>query len=256
MLEARHLVKRYSGTRVVDDVSFTVGPGEVLGYLGPNGSGKTTTVSMLTGLIEPSQGQVLFRGRDIRDQLVDYRARLGLVPEEPHLYPYLSGIEYLQLVGRLRGMRPGPLARKIDGFLDLFSLSSDGDTPLSSYSKGMRQKILISAALMHDPDLVIFDEPMSGLDAASCLMFRYLVQSLARSGKAVLFSSHELEAVEKIATRVMVLHEGRIVAHDSVERLRDLAQVDTLEQVFAQLVMREEPAVIAGRILEVMTANG
>ncbi len=256
MLEARHLVKRYSGARVVDDVSFTVGPGEVLGYLGPNGSGKTTTVNMLTGLIEPSQGLVLFEGRDIRDNLVEYRARLGLVPEEPHLYPYLTGVEYLQLVGRLRGMRPGPLDRKIGGFLDLFSLAADGDTPMSSYSKGMRQKILISAALMHDPELVIFDEPMSGLDAASCLMFRHLVQSLARAGKTVLFSSHELETVEKIATRVMVLHGGRIVAHDSVERLRDLAKVDTLEQVFAQLVMREEPALIAGRIVDVMTAKG
>jgi ABC-2 type transport system ATP-binding protein len=252
MLEARHLVKRYSGTRVVDDVSFTVGPGEVLGYLGPNGSGKTTTAGMLTGLIDPSQGLVLFNGRDIRDDLVEYRARLGFVPEEPYLYPYLTGVEYLQLVGRLRGMRSGLLAKKIAAFLDLFRLASDGDTSLSSYSKGMRQKILISAALMHDPDLVIFDEPMSGLDAASCLVFRHLVQSLARAGKMVLYSSHELETVEKVATRVMVLHEGRIVADDSVERLRDLAKVDTLEQVFAQLVIREDPAVTAGQIVDAM----
>jgi ABC-2 type transport system ATP-binding protein len=256
MLEARHLVKRYSGTRVVDDVSFSVGPGEVLGYLGPNGSGKTTTVGMLTGLVEPSRGFVLFNGRDIREQLVEYRARLGFVPEEPYLYPYLTGIEYLQLVGRLRGMRPGVLAAKIAAFLELFHLAADGDTPLSSYSKGMRQKILISAALMHDPDLVIFDEPMSGLDAASGLVFRHLVQSLARAGKMVLYSSHELETVEKVATRVMVLHEGRIVAHDSVERLRDLARVDTLEQVFAQLVMREEPALVAGRIVDAMALGG
>ncbi len=256
MLEARHLVKRYGGARVVDDVSFSVGPGEVLGYLGPNGSGKTTTVNLLTGLVEPSQGHVFFEGKDIRENLVEFRARLGLVPEEPYLYPYLSGTEYLALVGRLRGIAPGPLARKIGGFLDLFSLSAESDTPLSSYSKGMRQKILISAALMHDPDLVIFDEPMSGLDAASCLMFRHLVQLLARAGKMVLYSSHELETVEKIATRVMVLHHGRIVAHDSVERLRDLARVETLEQVFAQLVMREEPSLVAGRIVEVMTAKG
>jgi ABC-2 type transport system ATP-binding protein len=256
MLEARHLVKRYGGARVVDDVSFIVRPSEVLGYLGPNGSGKTTTVNMLTGLVEPSQGQVLFMGCDIRDQLVEFRAQLGYVPEEPYLYPYLSGREYLQLVGRLRGMRPGVLAKKIAGFLDLFHLTSDGDTAMSSYSKGMRQKILISAALMHDPALVIFDEPMSGLDAASSLVFRHLVQSLARAGKTVLYSSHELETIEKVATRVMVLYAGRIVAHDSVERLRDLAQVDTLEEVFAQLVMREEPAEVADRIVDVMVTAG
>ena len=211
MLEARHLLKRYAGVCAVNDVSFTLRPSEVLGYLGPNGSGKTTTVNILTGLIEPTRGQVLLDGTDIRDQFVDYRARLGYVPEEPYLYSYLSGREYLQLVGRLRGLREAPLDRKIEHFLGLFSLASDADAPMSSYSKGMRQKVLIIAALMHDPDIVIFDEPTSGLDAASSLVFRYLVQGLARAGKIVLYSSHELETIEKVCTSVILLHEGRAV---------------------------------------------
>jgi ABC-2 type transport system ATP-binding protein len=255
MLEARHLVKAYSGVCAVNDVSFTVRPSEVLGYLGPNGSGKTTTVNMLTGLIQPTRGQVLIDGTDIHDDLVGYRARLGYVPEEPHLYSYLSGREYLQLVGRLRGMRAAALDRKIDAFLGLFSLSTDAGAPLSSYSKGMRQKVLISAALMHDPDLIVFDEPTSGLDAASNLVFRHVVRALARAGKVVLYSSHELETIEKVCSSVILLHEGRTVAHGSVDHLRDLMQADSLEQVFAQLVFREDPERIADRIVDAMTTS-
>lgn len=256
MLEARDLVKQYHGVCAVNGVSFTLRPSEVLGYLGPNGSGKTTTVNMLTGLVEPTQGQVLYRGADIREQLVEYRARLGYVPEEPHLYSYLSGREYLQLVGRLRGLRETPLNRKIDAFLDLFSLSVEGDAPMSSYSKGMRQKVLITAALMHDPDVVIFDEPVSGLDAASALVFRHLVQTLARAGKMVLYSSHDLATIQRVATSVIVLHHGRAVAHDSVDRLRELMRVESLEEIFAQLVFHDDPQQIADRFVDAMAARG
>jgi ABC-2 type transport system ATP-binding protein len=256
MLEARGLVKRFGGVRAVNDVSFTVGPGEVLGYLGPNGSGKTTTMNMLTGLVEPSQGHVLFEGRDIHDWLVEYRARIGYVPEEPHLYSFLSGREYLELVGSLRGMPAGILSRKIKALLELLTLASEDDAPLSCYSKGMRQKVLVAAALIHDPDLVIFDEPTSGFDATSSMVFRHMVKALARSGKAIIYSSHELEAVEKVSTRVIVLHAGQVVAHDSVERLRDLMRAGSLEEVFAQLVMTSDPADTADRIVDAVTSRG
>src|ERR1700730_6868926 len=162
MLEARSLTKRYTTTTAVDDVSFTVKPYEVLGYLGPNGSGKSTTVNMITGLLEPTRGEVMFDGRSIQSQLIEYKRRMGYVPEQAHLYPHLSGREYLQLVGRLRGLTRAVLEPKIDKFLRLFSLWVDGYAPLSSYSKGMRQKILLSAALLHDPDILILDEPFSG----------------------------------------------------------------------------------------------
>jgi len=252
MLEARHLVKQYHGVCALNDVSFSLGPSDVLGYLGPNGSGKTTTIGILTGLIEPTRGQVLLDGVDIHDQLVEYRARLGYVPEEPHLYPYLSGREFLQLVGRLRGLREARLDAKIEAFLELFGLATDGDAPMSSYSKGMRQKVLITAALMHDPDIVIFDEPMSGLDATAGLVFRHLVESLARAGKTVLYSSHELETVEKVCSRVVVLHQGHVVADDAVDRLRELMKLESLEEIFAELVFQEDPRGVAERIVDAM----
>jgi ABC-2 type transport system ATP-binding protein len=255
MLEARALVKRFGGVRAVDEVSFTVGPSEVLGYLGPNGSGKTTTVNLLVGLIQPTRGHVCFDGRDIWDDIVGYRRRVGYVPEEPNLYPYLTGREYLELVGRLRSLPAGALNRKITALLGLFSLEPDSHSPLSSYSKGMRQKVLICAALLHNPDLLVFDEPMSGLDAASAVIFRHLIKALARTGKMVLYSSHELDTVERVSDRVVVLHQGRMVAHDSVERLRELMQLESLEEIFSELVFTEDPQAVAGRIVDAVVSR-
>jgi ABC-2 type transport system ATP-binding protein len=251
MLEARSLVRRFSGAAVVDTVSFTVQPGDILGYLGPNGSGKTTTIRMLTGLLPPSRGAVFFDGRDIADDLVAFRRRLGYVPEEPHLYPFLSGREQLELVGRLRQLPSNLLKRKIASLLELFGIADAAEQAIVSYSKGMKQKVLIIAALLHDPDVLIFDEPDSGLDVTATLVLRHLVHDLAARGKAVMYSSHVLEAVEKLCTSVMVLHRGRIVAHDSVDRLRTLMASATLEEVFAQLVLRDDPAQVARDIADV-----
>jgi ABC-2 type transport system ATP-binding protein len=252
MLEATNLTKLYSGIPAVKDVSFSVKPGEILGYLGPNGSGKTTTVSMVVGLLEPTGGQVLFDGHDVQGDLVGFRRRVGYVPEEPHLYPFLSGREYLQLVGRLREIAGSTLERRIEGLLNLFGLGQDADQSIGSYSKGMRQKILISAALIHDPDLLIFDEPLSGLDVTAALVFRHLVRTLADRGKTILYSSHVLEVVEKLCSRVIVLHRGRVVADDSVEHLRELMARDSLEEVFAQLVVREDPERVARDIADLV----
>jgi ABC-2 type transport system ATP-binding protein len=255
MLEACGLAKRFGGTMAVNDVSFSVGPSQVLGYLGPNGSGKTTTVNMLVGLLQPTRGHVRFDGRDIWDDIVAHRRRVGYVPEEPNLYPYLTGREYLELVGRLRGIPEPRLDLRIRRLLTLFSLEPDSHSPLSSYSKGMRQKVLISAALLHDPELLVFDEPMSGLDAASAVMFRHLIKALARAGKTVLYSSHELEAVERVADRVVVLHQGRMAAHDSVDRLRELMRLDSLEEIFTELVFADDPEAVAGRIVDTVVSR-
>lgn len=255
MLEARHLAKRFFGVTVVDDVSFVVRPGEVVGYLGPNGSGKTTTARMLTGLLETSSGHVLIDGRDIQDDLVSFRRRLGYVPEEPFLYPFLSGREYLELVGRLRELPAPVVDRKIPLLLELFGLARAAEQSIGSYSKGMKQKVLIIAALLHDPDVLIFDEPDSGLDVTAQLVLRHLVRTLAERGKAVLYSSHVLEVVEKLCTRVIVLHRGRVVADDSVAHLRTLMTSQSLEEVFAQLVLREDPEQTAQEIADVVGAD-
>jgi ABC-2 type transport system ATP-binding protein len=255
MLEAQHLIKRFFGVTVVDDVSLAVRPGEIVGYLGPNGSGKTTTVRMLTGLLETTSGSVRFEGRDIAENPIAFRRHLGYVPEEPHLYPFLSGKEHLELVGRLREMPAAPLERKIGALLELFGLSAAAEQSIGSYSKGMKQKILIIAALLHDPDVVIFDEPDSGLDVTTILVLRHLVRTLADRGKAILYSSHVLEVVERLCTRVVVLHRGRAVADDSVAGLRDLMATRSLEEVFAQLVLREDPQRTARDIADVLTVH-
>lgn len=254
MLEVATLTKKYFRRPVVDRVSFTISPGEVLGYLGPNGSGKSTTVKMLTGLLDPDAGRVSYCGLDIRQNLIAYKSSLGYVPEEPQLYPYLTGREYLQLAGRLRGLPEAVLNEKIDALLNLFSLFEHRFSQISSYSKGMKQKILITAALLHNPEILIFDEPLSGLDVTSALVFKNLVRSLAREGKMILYSSHVLEVVEKICTSVIILRQGTIVAHDSVERLRTLLQSASLEDVFSQLVVEEDTEKLAGEMVAVMKA--
>ena len=252
MLELRNLTKRYNRVPAVDNLDITLEPGEVYGYLGPNGSGKSTTVKMLTGLLEPSQGHIFYQGRDIRDDLVEYRKHLGYVPEEPLLYPYMSGLEYLQLVGRLRSIPQAVLDRKVERLLDLFSLRGRRHSPISAYSKGMKQKVLVCAALMHDPDILIFDEPLSGLDVTSVLVLRGVVRSLAREGKIILYSSHILEVVEKVCSRVIILHKGRVVANENVGRLRDLMHSPSLEDVFSQLVLEEDTEQVAKEIVETM----
>jgi ABC-2 type transport system ATP-binding protein len=254
VLEARGLTKYYSAIPALRDVSFTLAPGTILGLLGPNGSGKSTTVSIVTSLLEPSGGQVRFNGVDVRECLLDYKARLGYVPEEAHLYPFLTGTEYLTLVGRLRSLSERALNLKIDGFLEVFDLVDDRHAPMSAYSKGMRQKILIAAALLHDPEILILDEPNSGLDVVSSLVLRSLVQALAAEGRMVLYSSHVLEIVERVATEVLILQEGRVAAHGSVAELRGLMALPSLEQVFRRLVVEVDVEETAARLVEIMKA--
>jgi len=254
MLELRHVTKRYSGIPVVDDVSFVARAGEVTGYLGPNGSGKSTTLKMITGLIAPSDGEILFHGESVNRNPVAYRQRLGYVPEEPHLYPHLTGAEYLEMVGDLRALPERQVKEKCAGFLRLLSLYSDRHVPISSYSKGMRQKILLAAALLHNPDLVLLDEPFSGLDVNSALVLRGLIAELAARGKVVLFSSHELETVERVSSHIVILHKGRVVANDSIEKLRALMSLPTLEEIFSQLAIEQDTAGITRQIVELMEA--
>lgn len=250
MLEVRSLTKYYGALPALRDVSFVARPGHILGYLGPNGSGKSTTVRMLVGLMEPSAGQVLWQGKSIFDNLPEYRHRLGYVPEEPFLYTHLTAPEYLRLVGGLRGLDDRVLNRKIERFLDLLGLADDQYSTLAAFSKGMRQKVQIASALLHNPDLIILDEPFSGLDVGAALMLRSVVKSLADEGRTVLMSSHVIEVVEQLCTDVVILSEGRVVAHDRVDRLRGLQQDQSLEHVFVKLAVREDMDETARAVLE------
>lgn len=248
MLELRNVSKYFSGIGAVEDVSFIACPGEVTGYLGPNGSGKSTTFKMVTGLIKPTSGAILFGGEPIGTDPIAYKQRLGYVPEEPYLYAHLTGFEYLTMVAQLRNLPPKMSRAKISGFLRLFSLYGDRDLAISSYSKGMRQKVLLSAALLHNPDLLIMDEPFSGLDVTSALVVRQLITDLAARGKVVLFSSHELEIVERVCSHVVILYRGKIVADDSIDTLRTLMELPTLEEIFSQLAVDRDTAAISREI--------
>jgi ABC-2 type transport system ATP-binding protein len=252
-VEGRNLTKYYSAIPAIRDVSLTLEPGTVLGLLGPNGSGKSTTVSLMAGLREPSAGQILFQGRDISDHLLEYKTRVGYVPEEASLYTFLSGREQLDLVGRLRRLPTALRTRKTKSLLDLFGLTSAADQPIAGYSKGMRQKILLVSALLHDPDLLILDEPESGLDLAASLMLRHLIPILAARGKMILYSSHVLDYVERLCTQVVVLQRGSIVAQGPIQELRAMMHSNSsLEDIVSQLVTSIDPCGTARDIADVV----
>ncbi len=252
MLELQSLFKNYRGIPAIHDVSFKLAPGEIVGFLGPNGAGKSTTVKIITGMLRPNDGKVLFEGQDIQKDMVAFRSVLGYVPEDAHLYNYLSGLEYLQLVGRLRGMGEALIEAKAKRLLKLLHLESWQYSPISSYSKGMRQRVLIAAALLHDPKLLIFDEPLSGLDVISARLFKDLLELLAAQGKAVLYISHVLEVVEQICNRVIVIAKGKILADARPCDLTRLMSLPNLESVFTQLVEQQETMSIAREMVEVM----
>lgn len=255
MLEVQNLSKRYRGIPAVEDVSFRVEAGEIVGYLGPNGSGKSTTVKIVTGILQPSSGHVFFEGRDIQQDLTGFRSALGYVPEEAHVYTHLSGLEYLQLVGRLRGIDERTLEERANRLLELLWLRSSRHSPISSYSKGMKQRVLIATALLHNPRLLIFDEPLSGLDVISARLFKDLLQELAAEGKAILYISHVLEVVEQVCDRVIVLSRGKILANAPPSELTRLMELKNLESVFAQLVQQQETRSIANQIVKTIGAT-
>ena len=252
LLEARNLVKCYAAVPAVNGVAFSLSGGEILGCLGPNGAGKSTIVRMLTGLIEPTRGEVLYSGENIQRDLVGYRKRLGYVPEEPELYPFLSGWEYLELVGTLRGLPRATLEKKIDEMLELFSLFPARWAAIGSYSKGMRQRILLVAALLHDPDLLILDEPLSGLDVTSALIVKNLIKSLGEQGKAVFYCSHVLEVVEKVCSQVMILRKGKVLACAPTAEVQKTVGQSSLEGAFVHLVEERDAARTAHDIIDVM----
>jgi ABC-2 type transport system ATP-binding protein len=209
---------------------------------------------MITGLIEMTYGQILFDGQLIESDLIAYKRRMGYVPEEPNLYNRLSGAEYLIMVAQLRNLPMRESSERINGLLRLLSHYDDRHASISGYSKGMRQKVLIAAALMHNPELVLLDEPFSGLDVGSALVLRSLIQELAVRGKVVLFSSHELDTVERVCSHVVILHRAKVVADDSIEHLRAMMELPTLEKIFSQLAVEQDTNSIARQFADLIHA--
>jgi ABC-2 type transport system ATP-binding protein len=207
---------------------------------------------MLAGLLPATSGQILWNGADIRHDLVAFKRCLGYVPEEAFVYPHLSGLEYLQLIGRLRQLPERLVDRKANELLRLLWLEEHRYSPISAYSKGMKQRVLLAGALLHDPDLLILDEPLSGLDITSAMLLHELIAELRRHGKTILYISHVLEVTEKVCSRVVMLYQGKIVANDDVSRLRELMDLPSLEEIFRQLARQEDVGAAARQIAAVM----
>jgi ABC-2 type transport system ATP-binding protein len=252
VFEVQGLVKRFAGVHVLHGVSFRVAPGEILGYLGPNGSGKSTTIRIIVGLLEPTLGSIRLNGTIAADDPVAFRRELGYVPEEPYLYTHLTAPEYLRLVGRLRGIAERRLNAQIGELLHLLDLSHVRGGLLATFSKGMRQRVLLAAALLHDPLLLILDEPFSGLDVNASLLLVAVLQAFASRGKMILLSSHRMDLVETLCTRVVILHRGHIVAEGRPAELRAKRHSQTLNEVFALVTEQEDYAARANELLDVV----
>jgi ABC-2 type transport system ATP-binding protein len=252
VLEVEKLTKRFAGVHVLRDVSFSVARGEILGYLGPNGSGKSTTFKIIAGLLEPTLGTIRFDGANIADHPVPFRRQLGYVPDEPYLYTHLTAPEYLMLVGRLRDIPERRLRLHVSSVLELLDLAASRGNLLSAFSKGMRQRVLLGAALLHDPALLVLDEPFSGLDVNASLMLVALLRALAARGRAILLSSHRMDLVESLCGRVIILRAGAIVADGTPAELQTKRDSHTLDEVFALVTEQQDYSDRANQLLDLV----
>jgi ABC-2 type transport system ATP-binding protein len=235
IVEFDRVVFCYDRTEVLHEVSFTLNRGEIVGLLGPNGAGKSTTIKIIAGILAASGGTIRVAGLPLPERAIDVKQRIGYVPESAMLFESLSGQEFLELCGRLHDVDEDTLQTRIASILETFGLSSERVSRLDSYSKGMRQKILIAAALLHNPELILLDEPLSGLDVNAAIMIKDLIAALAADGKTILYSSHVLDVVEKVCDRVLIIHKGNLIADGTAESLKASTSQSTLEDVFRTL---------------------
>jgi ABC-2 type transport system ATP-binding protein len=244
-LAVSNLCKSYGPKKAIDDISFTAKRGEILGFLGPNGAGKSTTLKIISALVRPDSGTVKIGAIDLCKDPLEAKKRMGFVPETGALYEKLTPLEYLEMVGQLYQLRAEEIERKSQLFLRYFDLSEQRNLRMTSFSKGMKQKVVLAAALLHNPDLLLLDEPLNGLDANTVMLLKGVMRRLADSGKTIIYSSHILEVVEKVCDRVAVLQNGRIIAEGNLNELRRMTRSESLELVFKELTRAED---IEGKI--------
>ena len=237
MIAVEQLTKRFGGQTAVDALSFEIPAGQIVGFLGPNGAGKSTTLKMLTGMLEPTSGRATICGHDLLREPIEVKRHVGFVPESGAVFESLTGLEYLEMVAALYGIPPNAARARIKQFIAFFDLSFETltDKLLGAYSKGMRRKVVITAALLHNPPVVFFDEPLDGLDANAAVGFKALIQTLAREGKTIVYSSHILDVVERVCDRVIIIDKGKMLLDGRPDELVAQHQSGTLEKLFTQL---------------------
>ena len=249
MIRTEHLSKSYGGTPAVIDLDLSVDPGEIVGFLGPNGAGKSTTVKILTGLIRPGSGRAVVAGFDVVAQPLEVKRRLGYVPETPAVYDSLSAAEYLELISCLYHLEPRAAAVRRGELLELFGLAAAAGQRMSELSKGMRQKVVLAAALIHRPEVLILDEPLDGLDATTAMVVKELLKKLAAQGRTILFSSHILEVVERMCSRIVIINHGRYVTSGTSAEIRTATGAATLEEAFSRLTGVRDVGQVAADLL-------
>lgn len=244
MIRTRQLVKRFGSREAVSGIDLDVPAGQLVGLLGPNGAGKSTTIKMLTGMLAPTSGTAEVAGFDVVRDPLSVKREIGYVPETGAVFEALTAIEYLELVAALHSIPVAEVKPRIERFLAFFELSAldTRSKPLGSFSKGMRQKVVITAALLHNPKLVFLDEPLDGLDANTALQFKTLIQSLAREGKTIVYCSHILDVVERMCERVVIIHQGRILQDGTVPQILERTSTPSLEQAFNRLTSTQDQA--------------
>jgi len=245
IVDFRQVVFSYGAAEVLHEISFQLKRGEVIGLLGPNGAGKTTTLKIIAGVLAPGRGRVSVAGLPLPEQAINVKQHIGYVPEAAVLFESLTGQEFLELSGRLHDVEEDILQTRIENILESFGLTSSRLRRLESYSKGMRQKVLIAAALLHNPGLILLDEPLAGLDVNAGIMIKDLIAALAAEGRTIVYSSHVLDVVEKVCHRVLIIHNGHLIADGSADQLKASTHQSTLEEVFRKLTHsdRVDPAV-------------
>jgi ABC-2 type transport system ATP-binding protein len=251
-IEVKGLGFRYHIAEALHDINFCIESGEVVGLLGPNGAGKTTALKILTGILPPGAGLVRIGGFTLPEQSLEAKRIIGYVPETAGFYESLTAQEFLQLIGRMREIEEGALKQKIVTLLDVFEIAKQRFSRLATFSKGMRQKVLIAAALLHDPPILLLDEPLTGLDVNSSLIFKDLIHELSREGKTILYSSHVLDVVERVCKRVLIIHQGNLIADGTLDSLKHQTSGGTLEHVFRQLTRTESTSPTISRALDAM----
>jgi len=242
MLKIDGLTKSYNKgeIRAVDDISLEIGDGEIFGFLGPNGAGKTTTIKMIVGLLKPDSGQILLDGINVWEEPMKAKSRISYVPDNPEIYDRLRGIEYLNFIGDMYGISSADRAERIKRFTGIFNIEDALGDIISSYSHGMKQKLVLTSALMSDPDLFILDEPMVGLDPKSSFNLKEIMRARCKEGKSVFFSTHVMEVAEKLCDRIAIINKGKIIAMGTMEELRKTAQEkESLENIFLELTENE-----------------
>lgn len=252
IVEFNNVVFSYNHTEVLHNISFSLRRGEVVGLLGPNGAGKSTSIKIIAGILTPDSGSVRVTGLPLPERAVDIKQNIGYVPESAVLFESLTGQEFLELIGRLHDVEEQSLQARIENILETFGLLSDRVSRLDAYSKGMRQKILIAAALLHNPALILLDEPLSGLDVNAAIMIKDLIAALASSGRTILYSSHVLDVVEKVCDRVLIIDKGTLIAEGSPEALKAQTSQSTLEDVFRALTGSADMASGVARIIRTL----